>query len=230
MDCTVDSEKIKRKVGYLPAEVNYYDDMKVRELLVYSSEFYGGNHNDRIEELCEMFEVEKEKSIDDLSTGNKKKVAIVQALLHEPRLLILDEPTSGLDPLMQQKFFDVLKSENEKGVTIFFSSHILSEVQKMCSRVAIIREGRILKVETIENLRAASYKKVRVDFGSVREAERYKLDGMTNQKNKDNQVSFLYSGDIGKLIGSLSGEDISNLFIEEPELEEIFMHYYVNKE
>ena len=150
MDCFRDSSRIKKENGYLPSEVNYYDDMNVSDLLDYSASFYGKDCSGRIKELAGIFEVEVNRKIEDLSTGNRKKVAIVQALLHEPRLLILDEPTGGLDPLMQNRFFDVLKDENSKGVTIFFSSHILSEVQKMCDRVAIIREGRILRVERIQ--------------------------------------------------------------------------------
>lgn len=141
--------EIKEEVGYLPSEVFYYDDMKVIDLLKYSGSFYKrdrGLIERRIKELAGIMNLDLNKKIDDLSYGNKKKVGIVQGLLHEPKLIILDEPTGGLDPLMQQKFFDLLREENEKGVTILFSSHILSEVQKLCDRVAIIKEGRIIKV------------------------------------------------------------------------------------
>jgi len=226
MDCVRDSFRIKKEVGYLPSEVNYYDEMKVNDLLGYSAAFYGKDCSKRIKELAEIFDIEVNRKIGDLSTGNKKKVAIAQALLHEPKLLILDEPTSGLDPLMQNRFFEVLKEENRKGVTIFFSSHILSEVQKMCDRVAIIREGRILQVDSIQELRSKTYKKVKIEFKND-EADKFNIEGMTNTERNGRQVSFLYNGEMDALIRRLSGDEVLNLWLEEPELEEIFLHFYV---
>lgn len=225
MDCVRDSSRIKKEIGYLPSEVNYYDDMKVSDLLDYSASFYGKDCSRRIKELTGIFEVEVSRKIEDLSTGNRKKVAIVQALLHEPRLLVLDEPTGGLDPLMQNRFFDVLKEENSRGITIFFSSHILSEVQKMCDRVAIIREGRILRVERIQELRSKTYKKVKIEFKDEA-AVSFSVEGMTNAERNGRQVSFLYNGEMDTLIRKLSGYEVSNLWMEEPELEEIFLHFY----
>ena len=225
MDCVRDSSRIKKEIGYLPSEVNYYDDMKVSDLLDYSASFYGKDCSRRIKELTGIFEVEVSRKIEDLSTGNRKKVAIVQALLHEPRLLVLDEPTGGLDPLMQNRFFDVLKEENSRGITIFFSSHILSEVQKMCDRVAIIREGRILRVERIQELRSKTYKKVKIEFKDEA-AVGFSVEGMTNAERNGLQASFLYNGEMDTLIRKLSGYEVSNLWMEEPELEEIFLHFY----
>lgn len=226
MDIITDAAKIKREIGYLPAGVNYYDDMKAADLLRYSARFYGKDCDRRIKELGELFELELDRKIEDLSSGNKKKVAILQALIHAPRLLILDEPTGGLDPLMQARFFELLKKENDKGTTIFFSSHILSEVQKICHKVAIIREGRILQVEEIDKLRENKYKKIRIDFHRDNMAEELTIDGMSNVSVKDRQVSFLYNGKIDALLEKISGTSIDNLWIEEPSLEEIFMHYY----
>src|SRR3989304_1346869 len=147
MDCMTQSPEIKDFVGYLPAEVNYYDDMRVEDLLNYSSRLYHRDCGERVKELSEILELELNMKINALSSGNKKKVAIVQAIMHKPKLLILDEPTSALDPLIQSEFFKILKEENRKGVTIFFSSHVLSDVQKICDRVAIIKEGRLVKIE-----------------------------------------------------------------------------------
>ncbi|WP_339063352.1 ABC transporter ATP-binding protein [Tepidibacillus marianensis] len=163
LDSMKDSKEIKKQVGYLPSEVNYYDDMKVKELFHYSAKFYHKNCDQRTKELLEIFDVDANKYFSDLSLGNKKKIAIIQSLLHQPKLLILDEPTSGLDPLMQNKFFEILKEESKKGTTIFFSSHILDEVQKMCDRVAIIKEGQIVKTEEIEKLRQGNYKKISIE-------------------------------------------------------------------
>lgn len=226
MDCFTQSEKIKQHVGYLPSEVHYYDDMKIKDLLKYSAAFYKKDCAIRIQTLCEALELNTEKRLEELSFGNKKKVGIVQALLHEPKLLILDEPTSGLDPLMQNRFFEILSEENKKGVTIFFSSHILTEVQRMCDRVAIIKEGKILKVETIENLRSNTYKKIKIEFKRTENTAFDSFEGVVNKTVSGNSIEFLYSGQIEKIISKLYGCEIANLWIEEPQLEEIFMHYY----
>lgn len=227
-DCIKDSKKIKELIGYLPSEVNYYDDMKISNLLEYSGKFYNKDCSKRIKELSDIFEVDSSKKINELSLGNKKKVGIIQALLHEPKLIILDEPTSGLDPLMQKTFFEVLKEENKKGATIFFSSHILSEVQEMCNKVAIIKEGKILKTEEISILRDAQFKKVMVNFND--EISSINIPGAINTVKLGASVKFLYNGDINNLIDNLHKNKIKNLTIEEPSLEEIFMHYYAKED
>jgi ABC-2 type transport system ATP-binding protein len=229
-DCFTQSDEIKKEIGYLPSEVNYYDDMKVGELLSYSSRFYKKDCSKRIKELVDIFDLDTSKRIDSLSFGNKKKTAIVQALLHEPKLLILDEPTGGLDPLMQNRFFDVLKQENEKGTTIFFSSHILSEVQRMCSRVAIIKEGRILKVEQVDVLRSGKYKKIRIESADKNIEEIRNLKGVSKVEEKDEAIEVLYSRDMDSIIRWLSQRHVENLWIEEPTLEEVFMHFYEKEE
>ncbi|MED1469160.1 ABC transporter ATP-binding protein [Bacillus salipaludis] len=216
--------EIKKEIGYLPSEVFYYDNMKVKDLLKYSASFYKKDCSKRMKELAEIMDLDLNKKIDDLSFGNKKKVGIVQGLLHDPKLIILDEPTSGLDPLMQQKFFDLLKEENKKGKTILFSSHILSEVQKMCDRVAIIKEGRLVKVEKISTLRENNHKKFKLETKAP--LTNLTIDGLTNLEVKDNITSFLYSGNINLILKKLSELELENLWIDEPDLEEIFMHYY----
>jgi ABC-2 type transport system ATP-binding protein len=218
--------EIKKEIGYLPSEVFYYDNMRVKDLLKYSASFYKKDCSKRIKELAEIMDLDINKKIDDLSFGNKKKVGIVQGLLHEPKLIILDEPTSGLDPLMQQKFFDLLKEENKKGTTILFSSHILSEVQKMCDRVAIIKEGQIVKVEKISTLKENNHKRFKLETKSLIEKGFFNLAGVTNMEVKDHMVTFLYSGNINIIMKKLSEIELTNLWIEEPDLEEIFMHYY----
>ncbi|MCY6372021.1 ABC transporter ATP-binding protein [Clostridium ganghwense] len=225
LDCVKDSKEIRKHIGYLPSEVNYYDDMKVGELLNYSARFYKGNYKDNIQKLSQRLELDLNKKIDDLSLGNKKKAAIVQALLHEPKLLILDEPTSGLDPLMQNIFFDLLREENKKGTTIFFSSHILSEVQKLCHKVAIIREGKILKVETIDNLRNNKFKNIRIELSKDKELD-LDLSGIIKKERRHREIKFLFNGNINELLLKLSKIQIQNLWIEEPALEDVFMHYY----
>lgn len=225
-DCIKETAEIKREIGYLPGEVNYYDDMKVKELLSYSGKFYKKDCRHRINELVEIFEVNVDKNIDALSLGNKKKVGIIQALLHSPKLLILDEPTSGLDPLMQNRFFDVLHEENKKGTTIFFSSHVLGEVQRLCHKVAIIKEGRILKIEDIEKLRRRTFKKVRVEFAENVQEAVLEIPGMKDLVVSENLYNFLFKGNVDSLVKVLSAYQINNLWLEEPSLEDIFLHYY----
>lgn len=229
-DCIKYAPEIKKEIGYLPSEVFYYDNMKVIDLLKYSASFYKKDCTKRIRELAEALNLDLSKKIDDLSLGNKKKVGIVQGLLHEPKLIILDEPTSGLDPLMQQKFFELLREENKKGATILFSSHILSEVQKLCDRVAIIKEGEIVKVETMSALTENSYKKFRLEVVNQVTTEVFQLDGVTDIKVKEKTVSFIYKGNINAIISKIAEIPLKNLWVEEPTLEEIFMHYYEKEE
>ena len=217
--------EIRQEIGYLPGEVFYYDRMKVIDLLKYSASFYKKDCTKRIHELAEIMELDLKRRIDELSYGNKKKVGIVQGLLHEPKLLLLDEPTSGLDPMMQQNFFDLAREENKKGVTIFFSSHILAEVQKMCTRVAIIREGEIVETQDIKTLQEDNYKKIRVKASDLDEKQ-FAVDGVTNLVRDNDAVNFFYNGDINAIMRIISARPIADLTIEEPTLEEIFMHYY----
>jgi ABC-2 type transport system ATP-binding protein len=170
-------------------------------------------------------ELDMNRRISDLSYGNKKKVGIVQGLLHSPKLLFLDEPTAGLDPLMQHKFFDLVRKENARGVTVFFSSHILGEVQRMCNRVGIIREGRIAEISDIRTLQQNNYKKVRVAAAGLTPAA-FDLPGVTNVQTDNGTVSFFFKGDINAVLQKLSGIQVADVTIEEPTLEEIFMHYY----
>jgi ABC-2 type transport system ATP-binding protein len=226
MDVIRKTKKIKELVGYVPSDANAYGYMKVLEFLQYCQRFYSLNDKvNRIDELSSWFELDLTRKISDLSMGNRKKVSIVQSLLHSPRLLILDEPTTGLDPLMQAKFFELLRMENQKGMTIFFSSHILNEVQMLCKRVAIIKEGKIIQLEDIENLRRKQFKKVLIGFSDHRSPESFMMPGVVNLTKLPGN-SFMYSGEIHELITFLSGKILTDLIIEEPSLEEIFMHYY----
>ncbi|WLD91568.1 ABC transporter ATP-binding protein [Alkalihalobacillus sp. AL-G] len=228
-DIITESMAIKKDVGYLPSEVHYYDNMKVKELLNYSAGFYKKKaSNTRIKELSDRLELDLSKKFEDLSFGNRKKVGIVQALLHEPRLLIMDEPTGGLDPLMQHTFFDLLLEEKEKGVTIFFSSHILSEVQKMCDRVAIIKEGELIANDTIENLTKNQFKNVTILLAEEQTID-LTLEGIIRQEQLGQTLKLLYRGDVHALVHEISQHTYRDLLIEEPSLDEIFMHFYENE-
>jgi ABC-2 type transport system ATP-binding protein len=228
LDAIKDTEKIKGQVGYLPGEVDYYDDMSAGELLHYSGRFYKRDYTKKLQELVNLFDLDTKKNIHSLSLGNKKKVAIIQALLHEPKLLILDEPTGGLDPLMQKRFFNRLQEENKKGTTIFFSSHVLSEVQRLCHRVAIIKEGRILKVEDMEVLRNNQFRSVRITFAET--VPKLSIPGILNSQQENHTLHLFFKGDVNKLVRELGRYQLSGLWLEEPTLEEVFMHYYEKEE
>ena len=224
-DVVAHGPEIRRDIGYLPSEVYYYEGMKVIDLLKYSASFYPGDSTRRMQELSEIMELEMNRRISDLSYGNRKKVGIVQGLLHSPKLLLLDEPTAGLDPLMQRKFFNLIRQENARGVTVFFSSHILGEVQRLCTRVGIIREGKIVEISNIRTLQQNNYKKVRVTAEGV-DAASFELPGVANIQSDDSTVSFFFRGDINAVLQKISSFQVADVTIEEPTLEEIFMHYY----
>lgn len=225
-DTTAEYDVILKDIGYVPGEIYYYDDMRVIDLLNYSASFYNKDCKKRIKELAKLFDLNLKQKIETLSYGNKKKVGIMQALAHNPRLLILDEPTSGLDPLIQQKFYELLKAENRKGVTIFFSSHVLSEVQKICDRVAIIKEGKIIKIETMASITNSNYKKIKIDTNTKYNKKDFSISGINNLIINNNEVSFIYKGDINIIINKLKDIKLNNISIIDPDLEEIFMHYY----
>ncbi|WP_409228819.1 ABC transporter ATP-binding protein [Gudongella sp. SC589] len=225
-DCIKHAAEIAGDIGYLSGEPSYYENMKVKEFLRYSAELYGKKNTSRLDELAERLQLDMNRKIEDLSMGNKKKVGIISALLHSPKLLILDEPTSGLDPLIQQTFFQILREEKEKGTTILFSSHVLSEVQKLCDKVAIIKEGRIIDTQSITELRKNGYKKVSIVTENPLVREDLDLDGVADLTISNGNTSFIYMGPVVELLSKINSFPVRDVFIEEPTLEEIFLHYY----
>ncbi len=215
-------DKILSEVGYLPSEAVFYSGMRVKDVLKLSADLRKKNCKKTAEELCQRLQLDMTRKVDELSFGNRKKVAIVCALQHEPKLLILDEPTSGLDPLMQKEFFEILRERNQAGTTIFLSSHILSEIQKNCTRAAIIREGNIIACDSVEALSRTSAKRISI-HGNV---DLDGLMGIRDYKEADGSQTFLYSGDISDLLQILAKGQVLDLTVAEPDLEEIFMHYY----
>lgn len=216
--------EILENIGYLPSETLFYPGMKVKDVIKLSAALHRKDCRAEANLLCERLMLDTAKKVEELSFGNRKKLGIVCALQHNPRLCILDEPTSGLDPLMQKEFFSILREKNEKGTTIFLSSHILSEIKNNCSRSAIIREGRIIACDSIENLSQTNTKHITVK-GRV---DLSKLQGVYDLQYSGDMMNFLFDGDIGELIALLSKTEISDLTISEPELETIFMNYYLD--
>lgn len=222
MDVRKDREKILAQVGYLPSEAVLYSGMRVKDVLKLSADLRKTDCREEAARLCQRLQLDENRKVEELSFGNRKKVAIVCALQHRPKLLILDEPTSGLDPLMQREFFEILQERNREGTTVFLSSHVLSEIQNHCRRAAIIREGRLIACDTVDALSQTNAKRVAVQ-GSV---DLNGLSGVRDKQQTAEGVSFLYSGDMGGLIHALSVGKVRDLTISEPDLEEIFMHYY----
>lgn len=216
--------QIKEKIGYLPSEIYLYDDLSVKEMLDYHEKFYKKDIHKRRNELVNVLQLDESKKIEDLSLGNLKKLGIVLAFMHEPKILILDEPTSGLDPIMQNVFYNLIKEEKKKGTTIFYSTHILSEVSKICDRVGIIKNGKLVQIEKIDELLKKS-----LTFVTVTSSESKEIVKALNGNvvfEEENTVKFSCKVHDDELIKTLSKYSIDRVLIEDAELEDIFLHYY----
>lgn len=222
MDIGKERKRILQKVGYLPSESAFYPGMKVKDVLRLSADLRKKDCQKEAEALCDRLQLDMQRKVEELSFGNRKKTAIVCALQHKPELLILDEPTGGLDPLMQKAFFEILKERNKDGATVFLSSHILSEIQRNCMRAAIIREGEIVVCDSVDALAKTNAKRITIQG----EADLDVLVGIRDRRDTGEGSSFLYNGDIRSLLQVLSAGQISDISIAEPDLEEIFFHYY----
>ncbi len=221
-DIAGNKTQILQETGYLPSEAMFYSGMKVRDILKLSADLRKMDCSQEAKILCDRLQLDTSRKVDELSFGNRKKVAIVCALQSRPKLLILDEPTGGLDPLMQREFFDIIRERNKEGATVFVSSHILSEIQRNCRRAAVIREGRIIACDSVEALAKTNARRI-VVHGSV---DLDALDGVRDRQATEGTVSFLYSGEMRLLLQRLSEGDVRDLSVSEPDLEEIFLHFY----
>lgn len=228
LDCQTQASVIAKNLGYLPSEDSYYENMKVHELLQYTADLYKMDCHSKMHELSQRLNLDLSRRIADLSLGNRKKVGIVSALMTSPKLVIMDEPTSGLDPLIQQAFYEILKEENSRGTTIFLSSHVLSEVQKLCDRVAILKDGKLINIQSIKDMRESGYKKVSVTSKSVISNAFFNLAGIANYSENAEHTSatFMYNGNVTDIMDKLHALPLEDVFLEEPTLEEIFLHYY----
>lgn len=213
---------IRKRIGYLPSECNFYGDMRVKELLKYSQELYK-NKEVKIEELAERLQLDLNKKIEDLSYGNRKKVGIIDTLLSNGDLFIFDEATGGLDPLIQEEFFKILEQLKSRGKTIIYSAHVLSEVQRLCDRVGIIKNGNLIKVDEIDSLREINFKRVSLITENINIKN---IDNIWDYKESNGRISFNYSGDDRSLLKEILIGDFKDLTIENPTLEEVFLKYY----
>lgn len=222
LDIRTDNKVILSKVGYLPSEISFYPGMKVRDVLKLSAELHKADCRKTAAELCQRLQLDPSRSVEELSLGNRKKVGIVCAMQHNPELLILDEATSGLDPLMQREFFDILQERNRAGTTVFLSSHVLSEIQRNCTRAAIIREGKIIRIGSVSDLAHTNARRITL-HGKL---ELSGLEGIRDLCQNADSLSFLYGGELQPLLKMLAQGSITELSIGEPDLEEVFLHYY----
>ena len=216
--------ELKRIIGYLPSEINLYSDLTVKEILNFHESFYDKDLTKRRNELVNLFKLDETKRIEDLSFGNLKKLGIILALIHEPKILILDEPTSGLDPIMQNVFYEILIEEKKKGTTILYSTHILSEVSKICDKIGIIKDGKIVKEDTVENIVKNSITYLTVESDDIDKIKKELNLKIVSQQN--NWVKFVNGLSPNKLMDIISKYKINKLLIEEVTIEDLFMEYY----
>jgi ABC-2 type transport system ATP-binding protein len=210
-------------IGHIPDDVEFYDEMTGRRVLDYFAGFRG---DARREELLERFPIPEDRAVKEYSSGNRQKLAIVQAFMHDPDLLVMDEPTTGLDPLLQNEFYELLAEEQRRGVSVFFSSHILSEVRRTCDRVAIIRDGQLVTLENIQALLEKSGKVVTAQFVESPDPGVFEFDGVSQVSVDDGSYTIILTGNYDGLVERLADYSIRELSIRETSLEDVFMHFY----
>ncbi len=208
-DAKKQREEILKEIGYMPSEAMFYPHMRVKEIIKMAADLRKMDCSQEATKLCERLQIDVNKKISELSLGNRKKVSIVCAMQHKPKLFIFDEPTSGLDPLMQTEFFELIKEYVKEGATCMLSTHILSEVKQYCNNVAIMKDGEIQRVDSVENLTKTSAKRIKV---------------VKDGKYED----YIFEGNLNDLVQDLAAHQITDILIEEPSLDEIFMGYYEN--
>lgn len=230
-DVRVEGEEIRKDIGYLPGELALFGDMTGEDTLKYLGNVKGGVDWDYVRELAERLEADLSQEVSDLSSGNKQKLGLIQAFMAEPKLLILDEPTNGLDPLMQQEFFHLIEEVRENGQTVFVSSHILPVVERICDRVGIIRQGELVAVEEIEDLKEGTLRSLEIQFAERPPKDRFlNLPGVEEVNFEDSRLRCKVVGKLDDLIKEAANYEVINVISHEPNLEEIFLKYYEGEE
>ena len=229
LDCLRDSVAVKRKVGYMPGDMPQFGSLRGKEVVAYLAGLRGNIDTTLVGKIAERFDLDLGRRFREYSSGNKKKLGIVLAFMHKPELLILDEPTGGLDPLNQQEFYRLVNETRDAGATIFLSSHILSEVEHVCDRVGIIREGRLVKVADLDEIHSIRLHRLEIEFApdtEVPEAAIRSAVGVEDVAVKDHTVTCTVTGTFDPLLKVLNGAAVTNLVSHEPSLEEVFLTYY----
>jgi ABC-2 type transport system ATP-binding protein len=227
LDIARHSLETRRRIGYLPGELETYDNLTGRELLEFMGHLRSGVDWDYVRELAGRFDYDLGMKIKSLSHGNRQKVGLIQAFMNRPELLILDEPTIGLDPLMQQEFYRIIDEIKKEGRTVFLSSHIMPEVERVCDRVGIIREGRLIAVEEIDVLKARAIRRLEIHFAQPVSVEQFRgISGVSDVEVSDNMLTCTIAGDIDALVKAVAQYHVVNVVSHEPSMEEIFLAYY----
>jgi ABC-2 type transport system ATP-binding protein len=227
LDCQKDSLAIRRRIGYVPGDANLYGHMTGWKYLRYIGGIRGHYDEASAKKYAERFDIRLDRKVREYSSGMRQKVIIIQALMNDPDLVIMDEPTKGLDPLVQQTFMDVIREEAARGKTIFMSSHVLSDVEKVCNRVAIIKEGRIVAEEDMDSLKRKAGKVIEVKFRGAK-PENFTVDGIGNPAQLNGYYKMTATGDVRQLLRDLASYDIEDVNIHAMTLDDIFMQYYTS--
>ena len=230
LDCWAQSTEVKKLVGYLPGEFTFDPGLSGAQIIEYLGHLRGGVDQAYLRSLVERLGLDPSKRFREYSHGNKQKLGLVQAFMHQPRLLILDEPTSGLDPLNQQEFYKMVAEVRAEGRTVFLSSHILPEVEHTCDRVAIIREGRLIKVDHVSSLKEIHQYDVEITFAGLAEASWFKVAGVANvaEAADEHTLQLSVQGDLREIIHIASQHNATNITTHEPTLEEVFLRFYAS--
>ncbi|KLI15067.1 ABC transporter ATP-binding protein [Brachyspira hyodysenteriae] len=227
MNCFDKRENIQSKLGYLPGEIAFMDEMKGDDFINFIADMKSIKNKNRMKELIEIFELDANRKINKMSKGTKQKIGIVCAFMNEPEVIILDEPTSGLDPLMQKKFIDLILEEKKKGTTIFMSSHIFEEIEKTCDRTAILKDGKLIAIENMEELKSKKNKNFEVIFKTEKDAENFKNQISFKCELNNNIVKIVIANnEVNSFIKELSNYDILDINSSSQTLEELFLHFY----
>ena len=227
-DILTHREEILSDVGYMSSECVFYKGMKVKDVLSYSAKLRKMDCSKEAKYYCERLQLDTNKKVEQLSLGNRKKLGIICAIQHNPKLYFFDEPTSGLDPVIQKEFFDILEEKHKQGASILLSSHVLGEISRFCEKAAVIKDGHIIACDTIENFSKAGYKIIRL--ADVKNMQAVcSIDGVFNPYTEGNNLTFSYSGDIKNLLGELSKAEFKDILISDPDFEESVIHYYTRE-
>ena len=227
LDCHRQAVEVKRHVGYVPGEAPQFGGLRGRDVIAYLGAMAGGVDQGHVKSLCDRLQLDLSRRYREYSSGNKKKLLLVIAFMHQPKLLVLDEPTSGLDPLNQQEFYAMVREARQGGATVFLSSHVLSEVEHVCDRVGIIRTGRLVNISSLEELHEIRLHRVELEFaGDVPVEAIRRADGVDGVTVEDHRVHCVVRGSFEPLMAAIARAHVVNLSSHEPSLEDTFLQYY----
>jgi ABC-2 type transport system ATP-binding protein len=227
LDSRRDSRAIRARLGNLPGDFSYDPRLTGQELLSFLAEARGMRDLGRGPELAERFQADMDRPLGELSRGNRQKIGLVQAAFHDPELLLLDEPSSGLDPLMQEEFLRFVAEERDRGRTVFLSSHELDEVQRACDRIAIIRDGRLVAVDSVEDVTGRTYRHVTLEFSETADPQEFRrIPGVSELVQEGRRLTFKVSGDVDPVIKAAARHTVTEFELNRPTLEEVFLTYY----